>query len=52
MADRKEDWEVSYIDSDGTFVGPVSGAVIFPTTDPLIVGAWWNDGGTLTISAA
>lgn len=27
MADRKEDWEVSYIDSDGTFVGPVTGAV-------------------------
>ena len=63
MADRKEDWEVSYIDSDGTFVGPVTGAVtgdvtgnvtgyvIFPIADPEVVGAVWNNAGTLTISA-
>ena len=67
MADRKEDWEVSYIDSDGTFVGPVTGAVtgavtgdvtgnvsgyvIFPAADPLVAGAWWDNAGTLTKSA-
>ena len=34
MADRKEDWEVSYIDSDGTFVGPVTGAVTGGITVP------------------
>lgn len=28
-----------------------SGGVIFPSTDPLIAGAWWDDAGTLTKSA-
>lgn len=25
---------------------------VFPTTDPMVVGAFWNDNGTLTLSAA
>ncbi len=58
MSTRKEDWEVSYIESDGTYVGNVTGNVtgnvaghvIFPTSDPLVAGAWWDDAGTLTKS--
>lgn len=31
-----------------TFIGPVK----FPTSDPMVRDAWWNNAGTLTISAA
>ena len=34
----------------GGFAGNVSGYVIFPTADPLIAGAWWDNAGTLTKS--
>lgn len=36
------------------FTGSVTtqGGYIFPASDPMIVGAWWNNAGTLTISAA
>ncbi len=30
----------------------VGKGIIFPTSDPMIVGAWWNNSGVLTISAA
>ena len=32
------------------FAGNVSGYVIFPTADPLVAGAWWDNAGTLTKS--
>ena len=35
----------------GDVTANVSGYVIFPTSDPEVVGAVWNDSGTLTISA-
>lgn len=33
---------------------PAGGAlgIVFPTSDPMIIGAWWNNAGTLTVSAA
>jgi hypothetical protein len=35
----------------GTVTTPgLNGYVIFPTADPLIAGAWWDDSGTLTKS--
>jgi hypothetical protein len=34
--------------SNGLTVG--DGGVIFPTSDPLIAGAWWDNAGTLTKS--
>ena len=34
----------------GGITGNVSGYVIFPSTDPLVAGAWWDDSGTLTKS--
>lgn len=39
-------------DLTGDVTGNVTGYVIFPTTDPMVVGAWWNNAGVLTISAA
>lgn len=39
-------------DVTGDVTGNVTGYVIFPTTDPMVVNAWWNDNGVLTISAA
>ena len=35
----------------GDITGNVSRYVIFPTSDPEVVGAVWNNSGTLTISA-
>lgn len=35
----------------GDVTGNVTGYIILPETDPEVVGALWNDGGTLTISA-
>lgn len=35
-----------------TFFGTVTAnGVIFPTSDPHVTGAWWNNAGTLTVSA-
>ena len=39
-------------DVTGDVTGNVTGYVIFPTADPMVVGAWWNNAGVLTISAA
>ncbi len=47
------------VNSPGGFVGPITGAVtgnvtgyiILPTADPEVVGALWNNAGTITISA-
>ena len=35
----------------GNVTGNVTGYIILPTADPEVVGALWNDAGTLTISA-
>ena len=35
----------------GDVTGNVTGYIILPETDPEVVGALWNDGGTITISA-
>jgi hypothetical protein len=34
--------------SNGLTVG--DGGIIFPTSDPLVAGAWWDNAGTLTKS--
>ena len=39
------------VTASGTITGNVSGYVIFPTSDPGVVGAVWNNAGTLTVSA-
>lgn len=36
---------------DGTFDASPSKGIIFPIADPHIAGAWWNNLGTLTMSA-
>lgn len=35
----------------GDVTGNVTGYIILPTSDPEVVGALWNDGGTITVSA-
>jgi hypothetical protein len=35
----------------GNVTGNVTGYIILPTTDPEVVGALWNDGGVITVSA-
>jgi len=35
----------------GDFTGNVTGYIILPTTDPEVVGALWNNGGVITVSA-
>jgi len=55
MADKKWEVEVASVDASGNFEcdgtsSPANG-VIFPTSDPLIAGAWWDDAGTLTKSS-
>jgi outer membrane lipoprotein SlyB len=35
----------------GNVTGNVTGYIILPTADPEVVGALWNDDGTITISA-
>ena len=35
----------------GNVVGNVTGYIILPTSDPLVIGALWNNAGTITISA-
>jgi len=38
-------------DVTGNVTGNVTGYIILPSSDPEVVGALWNDGGTITISA-
>jgi len=35
----------------GDVTGNVTGYIILPATDPEVVGALWNNAGTVTISA-
>jgi len=35
----------------GNLTGNVTGYIILPTADPEVVGALWNDGGVITVSA-
>jgi len=35
----------------GDVTGNVTGYIILPSSDPEVVGALWNDGGTITVSA-
>lgn len=35
----------------GNVAGNVVGYIVLPTSDPEVVGALWNDAGTITISA-
>lgn len=35
----------------GNVTGNVTGYIILPTADPEVVGALWNDAGTVTVSA-
>ena len=35
----------------GDVTGNVTGYVIFPSADPKVTGAWWNNAGTLAISS-
>ena len=37
--------------NDATYVAQDGGLFIVPTSDPLVVGALWNNVGVLTISA-
>jgi len=37
------------VSSAGTINGP-PGGIVFPTTDPHVLGAWWDNAGTLTRS--
>jgi hypothetical protein len=55
MADKKWEIEVASVDASGNLenngtASPAKG-VIFPTSDPGIAGAWWDNAGTLTKSA-
>ena len=34
----------------GDLTADMSGYVIFPSSDPLVAGAWWDNAGTLTKS--
>jgi len=38
-------------DVTGDVTGNVTGYIILPEADPEVVGALWNDGGTITISS-
>jgi hypothetical protein len=38
-------------DVTGDVTGNVTGYIILPETDPEVVGALWNDAGTITVSA-
>jgi hypothetical protein len=38
-------------DVTGDVTGNVTGYIILPTSDPEVVGALWNDAGTITVSA-
>ena len=38
-------------DVTGDVTGNVTGYIILPETDPGVVGALWNNAGTITISA-
>lgn len=38
-------------DVTGDVTGNVTGYIILPTSDPEVVGALWNDAGTITISS-
>lgn len=42
--------QVRLASADGSF-GPAPGGVFFPTTNPHIAGAWYDNAGTLTKSA-
>jgi len=35
----------------GNLTGNVTGYIILPTADPEVVGALWNNAGTVTVSA-
>ena len=35
----------------GNVTGNVTGYIILPTADPEVVGALWNNAGTITVSA-
>ena len=41
---------ISLADPNGT-LGPADGGIKFPTSDPHVAGAWWDNAGTLTKSA-
>jgi hypothetical protein len=43
---------VASVDTSGnlTVSGTINGPIIYPSTDPLIAGAWWDNAGTLTKS--
>ena len=54
MANKRWEIEVASVDISGNFEtdgtsSPAKG-VIFPTADPLVAGAWWDNAGTLTKS--
>ena len=38
-------------DITGDVTGNVTGYIILPSTDPEVVGALWNDEGTITVSS-
>ena len=38
-------------DVTGDVTGNVTGYIILPTSDPEVVGALWNNAGTITVSA-
>jgi hypothetical protein len=38
-------------DITGDVTGNVTGYIILPSTDPEVVGALWNDAGTITVSS-
>lgn len=41
-----------YVPSDPSGAVNATGGVIFPTSDPMVIGAFWNNNGSLVISAA
>ena len=40
-----------YVLSNGSWVAVSSGGIIFPSSDPGVAGAWWDNSGTLTKSS-
>jgi len=48
---RKPGGNEMVVASGGKITVEAGGAIILPTADPHIVGALWNDAGTITVSA-
>ncbi|RWB65399.1 hypothetical protein [Mesorhizobium sp.] len=48
---RKQGGNELVVASGGKVTVEAGGAIILPTADPHVVGALWNNAGTITVSA-